>query len=156
VDTTLPDFLLTRSFAGLIADSGLRTLGDVCREDVRGLARDYDTQSGYLLGSFGIKSKAAHAAQLLVRKCGEMFADRVELASCAIQPGNDAGTWTEYVTMHFYSFEALNGDTALHGCLKQDGIWSAMPRDSNEYNREKMREDSDRTRRALEKLQTGP
>jgi hypothetical protein len=54
--------------------------------------------------------------------------------------------------MRFYSLDALNGDTALHGCLKKHGAWKSLPHDSYEYRRTKIRQDFDRVNRELEKI----
>jgi hypothetical protein len=85
-----------------------------------------------------------------------MFADRVELASCALAPqmSGDAGKLKvmDFAT-HFYGLDALNGDAALHGCLQLGGRWNAVPRDSHEYKREMIRGGLDKANRALENLQ---
>jgi hypothetical protein len=52
---------------------------------------------------------------------------------------------------HFYSLDALNGDSALHGCLKEHGTWNAVSRDSHEYKREQIRQNLERVNGELEK-----
>jgi hypothetical protein len=137
------------------ADAGpaMRTWGDVLREDVRVLQSGGDSLVGRCLGAFGVSAKAKKGGQLLRQSCGEMFSDRTELASCAwsAQASSDAGTVKiADFALHFYSSDALNGDTALHACLKLDGSWSALSHDSHEYKREKIRESLER----LEKIQS--
>jgi hypothetical protein len=140
----------------MLAEAGVRTKGDYMdfglRDDVSGLQRGGDSMSGRWLGDFGVKFKAKDV-QLLGRRCGDMFSDRVELASCDFDSGatGDAGT-TWDIAMHLYSQDALNGDTALHGCLKEHGKWNALPRDSHEYKREQIRQNLERVNGDLEKL----
>ena len=152
--------ILPPSRPHVLDEAGVHTYGDygdfLLRDDVTGLQSGGDSLGGSFLQAFGVKFRAKEV-QLLDRRCEEMFSDRVELASCDFDmsgpTSGDAGIFGTWGTaMRFYSLDALNGDTALHGCLKKHGAWKSLPHDSYEYRRTKIRQDFDRVNRELEKI----
>lgn len=95
--------------------------------------------------------KGMKGATKIQQSCAEAFADRPVLASCAYGGKGDGGAVN--ATAHFYNFADVGlKDEQMADCLKGDGRWKAIARDSAEWRKAKLDYDRKRLRKAVDKL----
>lgn len=79
---------------------------------------------------------------VIPQSCESAFADRLVLASCAFVGSQ----------VFYYSFD-LPLDVEMRDCIKSQGTWEALPRDSQQYRRAHARWQLERAQQQLRQLQ---
>ncbi len=93
-------------------------------------------------------------AIVIPRPCNEQFADRVPLATCTLPEERfENGGKLQVVGAH-YDYERVgNSDQYMRECMEDGGSWNALPRDSDEFLRGRMRHNALKAAKAGERLE---
>src|SRR5690606_5369088 len=83
----------------------------------------------------------------VARPCDETFSDRRSWATCLVDSRDETVSYD--VASHFYDFSDVYGsDRRMRECMKSGGRWSAVPKDTPEWERAESQARLDEVERA--------